>query len=79
MKNGMRVKVMFGAILGLIAVWVIPVVQGEGEFQISYYCNNCHQDRYEEWVHSTHALAVSDPIFEAAYLKALQSDPKYRE
>ncbi len=79
MKNGMSVKVIFGAILSLIAIWVIPVVQGEEEFQISYSCNNCHQDRYEEWVRSTHALAVSDPIFEAAYLKALQSDPKYRE
>ncbi len=51
----------------------------DAEFQISYSCLNCHQDRYEEWSRSMHALAVSDPIFEAAYMKALQSDPRYRE
>ncbi|MCZ7358113.1 MAG: multiheme c-type cytochrome [Candidatus Methanoperedens sp.] len=58
-------------------MWIIPMVQGAGEFQISYSCANCHKDRYDEWSRSMHALAVSDPIFEAEYLRALQSDPKY--
>ncbi len=74
----MSVKVIYGVILGLMVMLVIPAVQAAGEFQISYSCANCHQDRYDEWSRSMHALAVSDPIFEAEYLRALQSDPKYR-
>jgi hypothetical protein len=74
----MNIKVIFGAIIGFMFVWMIPAVHAEGEFQISYSCANCHQERYDEWSRSTHALAVNDPIFEAAYLHALESDPKYR-
>ncbi len=74
----MSVKVMFGAIIGLVLIWMIPAVYAEGEFQISYSCADCHQERYDEWSRSMHALAVNDPIFETAYLHALQSDPKYR-
>ncbi len=74
----MRVKVIYGAIIALMVMWIIPVVQAAGEFQISYSCADCHKDRYDEWSRSMHALAVSDPIFEAEYLRALQSDPKYR-
>lgn len=70
---------IFGAVLGFVVFWVIPLAQAAEEFQISYSCVNCHLDRYEEWRHSMHALAVSDPIFEAAYMKASKSEPKYRE
>jgi len=74
----MNLKVVFGAIIGLMLVWMIPEVHAAGEFQLSYSCANCHQDRYNEWSRSMHALSVDDPIFEAAYLRAFQSDPKYR-
>lgn len=74
----MSSKVIFGAIIYLITIWIIPAVQAE-EFQIGYTCNKCHPDRYEEWTRSTHALAVSDPIFEAAFMRALKSDSQYRE
>lgn len=77
-RNCMSVKVICGAIFGLMLMWMIPAVHAAGEFQISYACADCHKDRYDEWSRSMHALAVSDPIFEAAYLRALQSDPKYR-
>ncbi|MCX9084758.1 MAG: multiheme c-type cytochrome [Candidatus Methanoperedens sp.] len=75
----MSSKVIYGAIIGFIAIWIIPVVQANEEFQSSYTCIECHPDRYEEWTHSTHALAVSDPVFEASYMRALKSDPQYRE
>jgi hypothetical protein len=74
----MSVKVIFGAVISLMLMWIIPVAHAEGEFQISYSCANCHQERYDEWSRSMHALAINDPIFEAAYLRALESDPKYR-
>jgi hypothetical protein len=74
---GMNVKVIFGAVIGLMLMWIIPGVHAEGEFKISYSCANCHQERYDEWSRSMHALAVNDPIFEAAYLRALESNPKY--
>ncbi len=72
-RNGMS------AILRAILIaLLIPTVHAAEEFQISYSCIDCHQDRYEEWSRSMHALAVKDPVFEAAYLRALQSDPKNR-
>jgi nitrate/TMAO reductase-like tetraheme cytochrome c subunit len=74
----MNVKIIFGIVIGLMLMWIIPGVYAEGEFQLSYSCANCHQERYNEWSRSMHALAVNDPIFEAEYLRALQSDPKYR-
>lgn len=75
----MSSKIIFGAIISLIAIGMIPAVQADEEFQTSYSCIECHPDRYEEWTRSTHALAVSDPVFEAAYSRALRSDPQYRE
>ncbi len=72
----MSLKIIFVAVICLM--WMIPAVHADGEFQISYNCANCHQERYDEWSRSMHALAVNDPIFEAAYLRALESDPKYR-
>jgi len=41
----MSSKVIFGAILGLIAIWIIPVVQAEEEFASSYTCIECHSER----------------------------------
>ncbi len=73
----MRVKVC-GVILCLVFMWMMPSVLAEKEFSISLTCTNCHQDRYNEWSRSMHALSVSDPIFEAAYLRAYESDPKFR-
>jgi len=73
------VKLIFGTMIGLIFLWITPIVQADEEFQISYSCMDCHPDRYGEWSRSTHALAVSDPVFEAAYMRALKSDPKYGE
>ncbi|MCZ7401634.1 MAG: multiheme c-type cytochrome [Candidatus Methanoperedens sp.] len=74
----MSVKVIFGTVIGLMLMWMIPAVHAQGEFQLSYSCANCHQERYNEWSRSMHALSVNDPIFEAEYLHALESDPKYR-
>jgi nitrate/TMAO reductase-like tetraheme cytochrome c subunit len=78
MEKCMSVKVIFGAVIGLMLMWMIPAVHSEGEFQISISCANCHQERYDEWSRSMHALAIDDPVFQAAYLRALESDPKYR-
>ncbi len=71
----MRAKVVCTC---LVLIWMMPSVLAEKEFPISLTCTNCHQDRYNEWSHSMHALSVSDPIFEAAYLRAYESDPKFR-
>ncbi len=63
-------------ILGLIVI-LIPVAGAE-ELQLGFSCINCHPDRYQEWEHSMHALAISDPIFEAEYMRALSTNPEYR-
>ncbi len=72
----MRVSVIF-YLIGML-ILLIPVALAAEEFQISYSCIDCHQDRYEEWARSMHALSIRDPVFEAAYLRALQSSPDYR-
>ncbi len=65
----MRTKLIL-TIFSLMFVWV-SAAQAADEFQISYSCIDCHQDRYEEWSRSMHALSMRDPVFEAAYLRAI--------
>jgi hypothetical protein len=77
-RDCMSGKLIYGVIICLIFIWMMPLALAEKEFSISLTCTYCHQDRYNEWSHSMHALSVSDPIFQAAYLRALESDPKYR-
>ena len=77
-EEQLKLCCLHGAIICLMLVSTIHAAQGAGEFQISYSCTNCHKDRYDEWSRSMHALAVSDQIFEAEYIRAFQSDPKYR-
>lgn len=82
-KDGiMKLKTIFilKALIIVAAFWEILPVQAAGnEFQISYSCADCHQERYDEWARSMHALAVSDPIFRAAYTRAVMDEPAYRE
>lgn len=60
--------------------WAVLPGQSAGEeFQISFTCAECHEERYDEWTRSMHALAVSDPIFRAAYTRAVLDKPEYRE
>lgn len=48
-------------------------------FRTSFYCAECHEDRYKEWSSTMHALAVSDPIFRSAYMKAILFESSNRE
>lgn len=38
----------------------------------SRVCGGCHVDIYRSWRNSMHALSLSDPIFDAAYMQALK-------
>lgn len=74
----MRVRVI-GVIFGLtVMLTILAQAAADGNFQISYSCIKCHEDRYIEWERSMHALAVRDPVFEAAYMRAQLSNPGYR-
>ena len=33
-------------------------------------CKECHQEIFDRWKNSTHALSIEDPIFKAAYMEA---------
>ncbi len=47
------------------------VISGAGE------CGSCHKEVLEKWKDSMHAQAVTDPVFQAAYMQAfLDSDGK---
>ncbi|HSD50380.1 MAG TPA: multiheme c-type cytochrome, partial [Candidatus Methylomirabilis sp.] len=42
-------------------------------------CANCHEDIYNMWSRSLHALSLSDPVFDVAYMQVLKSgDAKAR-
>jgi len=70
---------MIHATLGLMILITFGGTAYAEEFKLSYSCINCHQDRYNEWERSMHSLAIRDPVFETAYLKAIQSNPEYRQ
>lgn len=38
----------------------------------SWVCGRCHEDIYNSWKNSLHAFSLTDPIFDAAYMKALK-------
>ena len=40
------------------------------EYNSSELCAECHQDIYNKWNDSVHALAVKDPIFYTSYIEA---------
>ncbi len=69
------------AILVFLIIFYSAIGAGQtGEsFQSSIYCVECHEDRYKEWSGSMHALAVMDPIYRTAYMKAVLFEPSYRE
>lgn len=39
-------------------------------FKAAAACGECHQDHYQNWKNSLHALSYTNPIFQAAYQKA---------
>jgi hypothetical protein len=43
---------------------------GNGTYNSSLHCALCHQTIYDQWSHSLHAQAISDPVFSGAYLLA---------
>lgn len=36
-------------------------------------CGQCHTDIYDSWKNSLHAFALSDPIFDTAYMQAIRA------
>lgn len=67
------------AILVISLSMILPLNVAGEEFKISHTCTECHQDKYNEWSRSMHALSVSDPIFRSAYTRAIMDKPEYRE
>jgi nitrate/TMAO reductase-like tetraheme cytochrome c subunit len=57
-------------------LWSVPLLAGSGEdlqtgeFNSSEICGECHEEIYKMWKRSMHSSALSDPIFEASFLKA---------
>lgn len=47
-------------------------VNQEG-FTSSTVCQQCHSEIFKSWSNSMHASSISDPVFEASYLKAIKN------
>ncbi|MFQ6054366.1 MAG: multiheme c-type cytochrome [Methanosarcinales archaeon] len=51
----------------------------QSEYNSSRDCIECHRQIYDQWSHAMHSQAITDPIFESAYHKAINSDPELKE
>ena len=49
----------------------LPRVNTKG-YTSSEVCAKCHEDIYNTWKNSLHALSLSDPVFDAAYWEAIK-------
>lgn len=72
-------RIVLGTILCIMILGTNDLVQSEElqhiripaeQFTSSQVCGKCHIDIHRYWKSSMHALAYSDPIFQAAYLEA---------
>ncbi len=51
-----------------------------GVLNPSALCGDCHRQIYEMWKRSMHAMSVTDPVFEASYMRAYrETEGKARE
>ncbi len=64
----MRRRVMF--LFLIVAVPFTAFAKTTVPFQGAAACGECHQDHYDNWKNSLHALSFTNPIFQAAYQKA---------
>lgn len=65
-RKGLGGIFFLAVLLGVGSVLAAPVNFTPGE-----QCKKCHPDIYRNWSLSLHANSLKDPIFEAAYYKAL--------
>jgi len=72
-------KKAWGFSLSVIGLIVFLVVSLEGfkpadpevpSLTSSAKCKECHQEIFDGWKNTTHALSIEDPIFKAAYMEA---------
>lgn len=60
-------------IMFLLLMLVVPCgafAATPAPFKAAAACGACHQDHYDNWKNSLHALSYTNPIFQAAYQKA---------
>jgi len=72
-------KKAWGFSLSVIGLIVFLVVSLEGfkaaapevpSLTSSVKCKECHQEIFDSWKNTTHAMSIEDPIFKAAYMEA---------
>ncbi|MBI5637554.1 MAG: hypothetical protein HZA03_06260 [Nitrospinae bacterium] len=57
-------------LLLVVAVPFTAFAKTPAPFKGAAACGACHQDHYDNWKNSLHALSYGNPIFQAAYQKA---------
>ena len=74
MYKGILYSVLISALLYSANISAISrdkkVQLKNNEYNSSELCAECHQDIYNKWSDSVHALAVKDPIFYTSYIEA---------
>ncbi len=79
-------KALFGALCALLLSAMPAAAAGEppplkaGVVSGAEECGSCHKEVLGKWKDSMHAQAVTDPVFQAAYMQAfLDSDGKAKQ
>jgi len=65
---------LLAPVAGEGAIGVVPVeseVKADG-YTSARVCGECHMDIYNSWKQSLHAIALTDPIFDTAYMQAVK-------
>ena len=71
--NLLRVGVVLLWISGVFTALAIEVDDlKQGELNSASRCGECHVEIHAMWQRSMHSAAVTDPIFEASYLRAIR-------
>jgi hypothetical protein len=83
MRNVERKCAMVGLVGAILLVVAAPVQAGEvksNPYTSAKVCATCHEDIYQMWSRSLHATALTDPVFDVAYMQVLKAgDAKARE
>lgn len=64
------VLVATGCCLSVVAMDEQDLELEPGVFNSSERCGECHQEIFDMWKRSLHSAAITDPVFEASYMRA---------
>ncbi len=82
MESAETKRATIGMVAAILLVVAVPARAGEAKgnpYTSAKVCAGCHEDIYQMWSRSLHAMALTDPVFDVVYMQTLKADGKARE